>query len=78
MIQDEIIAANKKTAHDDEHDWAKEVRRAEVGAEERFGYKRARPRWNGEEQPGEAVNEVIRSNAEAVEAENRRYDEQNN
>jgi len=78
MTQEEIIAANKKTAADADHDWAKEARLVELRAEERFGHQRRRPLWSGTDDPDQAMNDLIRGNAESVEADNRRFDEQNN
>jgi hypothetical protein len=79
MTNEEIKAANRASAkREAKEDWVKEQRREEILVEERFGYKRHRPRWNSENAPGQEISEVVRSNAQTVQAQERRYAEQNN
>jgi hypothetical protein len=42
------------------------------------GHRRQRPQYYRENQPGQELNEIIRSNTQAVEVDSHRYDEQNN
>jgi hypothetical protein len=65
MTQDEIIEANKRSAQDAEHDWAKEERRVEVRTDEQFGYVPGRHIGNPENYPGQELNEIERENVEA-------------
>jgi hypothetical protein len=59
MNQDEIIAANKLTA--DEHDWQKEQRRIEMGAEQKLRPAPHHPLYFPEESPRETRDKELQS-----------------
>jgi hypothetical protein len=63
---------------DEERDWVKEERLAEVRVEEMVRPQPRRPQYQGGNYPGQELNELIRSNAQSAEAEHHRFDEQNN
>ena len=63
MNQQEIIVANKATAH--ETDWVKEERLIELRAEELLAPAPKRPHYYRENYPGEELSEVERENVEA-------------
>jgi hypothetical protein len=79
MTHEQISAANRASALEQvEQDKRNEELKAQIKAERFVNARLHRPRWSGDDYPGQEVNELISSNARAVEVETHRYDEQNN
>lgn len=67
--QEEINALNRASAdREAREDWAKEERRVEIIAEERFGSRPARPLYFRDNAKEDLLAEIIRENVEASQA----------
>ena len=62
---------------EEEHDWVKEARLEEIRVHEMLRPIPHRSKWNGNNYPGQELDEHIRANAEAAHTDSHRYDEQN-
>jgi len=65
MTNEEIVAANKLTAQD--NDWAKEQRRIEMGTEQNLKGPRHRPLYSPEnpDTKNEVLQQIIKENIQA-------------